>query len=59
MIFETGLNTVAAWQNTRTVLFDVSLTIPTDGTELYDRKLAGQRKLSEISLHAGSTGFAL
>jgi hypothetical protein len=58
MIFETGLNTVAARQNTRTVLFDVSLTIPTDGTELYDRKLAGQRELSEIGRDAGLKGFA-
>ena len=59
MVFQAGLDTAAPRLNVWANLFDVRRTSLPDGTRLYKRKLAAQRKLLEARLYARGTAFAL
>jgi hypothetical protein len=54
MVFQAGLDTVASRLNICAIFFDVRSTRVPDGTRLYQRKLAPQRKksLKRILMHA-------
>lgn len=58
MVFHAGLDTAAPRHNIRTVLFEVPCTSLPDGSLLYQRKLARQRKLFEVNLDARPTDIA-
>jgi len=58
MVFPAGLDTPAPRLNVCAILFDVRSTSLPDGTRLYQRKLAGQRKILEPQLDTRSTGLA-
>ena len=57
MVFYASLYTAAARHNVRAVLFNVRFTGLFDGRQLYQRKLARQRKLFEARLDAVPTKF--
>jgi hypothetical protein len=59
MIFQAGLDTTVPWANIRATLFDVRFTSLLDGSRLYQRKLAAQRKVFATPLDAGDTDLAL
>jgi len=52
MIFHAGFNTATPRRNTCAMLFDVRSTSFADSPGLYQRKLAGQRKVLETRLDA-------
>jgi hypothetical protein len=50
MVFHAGFDTATPRLNTCPILFDVRPTSPADSPRLYQRKLAGQRKVLETRL---------
>jgi hypothetical protein len=52
MVCHAGFDTATPRRNTSAILFDVRSTSLADSTRLYQRKLAGQRKVLETSLDA-------
>jgi hypothetical protein len=57
MVFQAGLNATAPWLYIRAILFDVRSTSLADSPRLYQRKLAGQRKVFETCLDARDTAL--
>jgi len=57
MVFYAGLDAAAARHNTRAIPFSVRFTSLFEGRQLYQRKLARQRKLFEARLDAVPTQF--
>jgi hypothetical protein len=52
MVFHAGFDTATPRRNTCAILFDVRSTSLADSPRLYQRKLAGQRKVLETRLDA-------
>jgi hypothetical protein len=59
MVFQAGLDTAAPRLNICAIFFDVCSTSVPDGTRLYHRKLAAQRKILETHLDARDAALAL
>ena len=57
MVFQASLDTTAPSLNIRATLFDVRFTSLTDGSRLYQRKLAAQRKVFPPRLYARGTAL--